>query len=378
MRRGVHVVGPFAGATGHDRHTREFVRHLVRRGVPVQLTALPGWSAPLPDGARETEFEALAAPVDAGVTLHFTMPTLCRPRPGTANVNYTMFEADRIPREWAARAAEHERIVVPTESSRRAWMAAGVAEARLRIAPLAVDGDFFGSPAAPLELALPGGRTLASYAHRFLNIADLRPRKNHLGLLRAWAAATRAGDDAVLVLKCTAHPAALALFRQDVAEMRARRGVGLEGAAPVLFLTGMLSDVQLRSLYRAATHYVSLSCGEGWDQPMMEAAAAGLQLVAPAHSAYCAYLGEDDAELVPAARVPAVVEGRAGAEDRRWFDGACWWRPDEDAAADVFRRIVAGRATPRPSPAERIRRVHRWDAAAARLHQVLQEVTAIA
>jgi glycosyltransferase involved in cell wall biosynthesis len=375
VTRGVHVVGPFAGATGHDRHTREFVRHLVRRGVPVQLTPLPGWSPPLPDGAREAGFDALEAPVDADVALHFTMPTLCRPLPGRTNVNYTMFEADRIPREWAARAAEHARIVVPGEASRRAWLAGGVAEEKLRVAPLAVDGDFFGAPAAPLQVALPGGRTLASYTHRFLNVADLRPRKNHLGLLRAWAAATRAGDDAVLVLKLTApHPGTLALFQRDVAEMEARCGLSLRRAAPVLLMTAMLSDEQLRSLYRAATHYVSLSCGEGWDFPMMESAAAGLQLIAPEHTAYRDYLGADDAELLPAACIPAVVEGRAGAEDRRWFDGACWWKPDEDAAIDVIRRIVAGRAAPKRSPAERIRRAHRWDAAAARLHEVLDEM----
>ncbi|HEV3050534.1 MAG TPA: hypothetical protein VGX50_09510, partial [Longimicrobium sp.] len=225
MTRGVHVIGPFAGPTGHDRHTREFVRHLVGRGVPVQLTSLDGWSVPLPDGTREVGFDALRAPVQAGVTLHFTMPTLCRPRPGTANLNYPMFEADRIPHEWAVRAAEHDRIVVPTESSRRAWLAGGVAEEKLRIAPLAVDGDFFGAPAEPLPVTLPNGRTLASYAHRFLNIADLRPRKNQLGLLRAWTAATRAEDDAVLVLKLTSHdPHALALFQHDVAQMQERSG----------------------------------------------------------------------------------------------------------------------------------------------------------
>ena len=373
--RGVQVVGPFAGATGHDRHTREFVRHLVGRGVPVQLTSLEGWSVPLPDGVRDTRFDALRAPVDAEVVVHFTMPTLCRPVPGRINVNYTMFEADRIPREWAVRAAEHACIVVPTESSRLAWIAGGVAAEKVRIVPLAVDGDFFGAPAAPLELTLGNGRTLASYAHRFLHIADLRPRKNHLGLLRAWTAATRSADDAVLVLKCTAQdPRALELFQHDVANMLARCGRSLERAAPVAFMTGMLSDQDLRALYRAATHYISMSCGEGWDLPMMEAAATGLQLIAPAHSAYCAYLGPDDAEMLPAALVPAVVEGRAGAEDRRWFDGACWWRPDEDAAADVIRRIVDGRAEPKASPAERIRRTHRWDAAAARLHAVLDEV----
>jgi glycosyltransferase involved in cell wall biosynthesis len=349
------------------------VRQLVRQGVRVQLTPLEGWSVPLPQ--RAGELEALRAPVDADVALHFTMPTLCSARAGRSNVNYTMFEADRIPAEWAWRAAEHERIVVPTASSRDAWLAGGVAAEKLRIVPLAVDGDFFAGPAEPLPLVLPGGRPLASFAHRFLNIADLRPRKNHLGLLRTWAASTRRDDDAVLIVKCTVpSPRMLALFRSDVAEMQQRSGRPLRDAAPVLFMTGMLSDEQLRALYRCATHYISLSCGEGWDFPMMESAAAGLQLIAPRHSAYCEYLGDDDAELLPVTRVPAAIEGRAGAEDRRWFDGSRWWKPDEEAAAAVVRRVVGGQAVPKRSPAERIRREHRWDAAAARLRQVLAEL----
>jgi glycosyltransferase involved in cell wall biosynthesis len=371
----LEVVGPFRGATGHDRLTREFVRHLLRQGVRVRLTTLEGWSAPLPESSREAAFETLGGEYGAGIVVHFTMPTLCRPHAGKINVNYTMFEADRIPREWAARAAEHERIVVPTEACRRAWLAGGVAEERLRIAPLAVDGDFFAAPAEPLAIALPDGRPLASYSHRFLNIADLRPRKNHLGLFRVWAAATRADDDAVLIVKCTSTPPhMLALFQQDMAAMERKAGRSLRGAAPVIFTTTMFSEEQLRALYRAATHYISMSYGEGWDFPMMEAAAAGLQLIAPRHSAYCEYLTDEEAELIPAARVPAVIEGSAGAEDRRWFDGACWWKPDEDAAAAAIRRIIDGRSDSKASPSARIRREHRWDGAAARLREVLSEL----
>ena len=366
--RAVEIIGPFRGTTGHDRHTREFTRHLVARGVEVQLTPLEGWSPALP--AYETWFDSLCAPRETDVALHFTMPTLCRPRAARVNVNYTMFEADRLPREWAVRAAEHERIIVPTRCCAQTWTDSGIAAEKLRIVPFGVDGDFFSQPAAPLDLRLPDGRSIASFTHRFLNVADLRPRKNHLGLLRAWIRATRRGDDAVLIVKVSAHPATLQLFAADVNEMQRRLGRSLESAAPVLLFSAMLPEPQLRSLYRTATHYISLSCGEGWDFPMMESAAAGLQLLAPRHSAYCEYLGDEEALWIPASRVPAVVEGRAGAEDRRWFDGTCWWRPDEDAAVGILRAVLDGTARTR-SPQERIRREFSWSRASARLHEVL-------
>jgi hypothetical protein len=56
--------------------------------------------------------------------------------------------------------------------------------------------------------------------------------------------------------------------------MREQAGRDFADAAPVLLINEVLGDRQLRALYRTATHYISMSHGEGWDMPMMEAAAA--------------------------------------------------------------------------------------------------------
>jgi glycosyltransferase involved in cell wall biosynthesis len=202
-------------------------------------------------------------------------------------------------------------------------------------------------------------------------MAELRPRKNHLGLLRSWIRATRADDDAVLILKTEAVDAkVLEVLRADVEEMQRKLGRTLAGAAPVIFLPLALTNEQVRALHRAATHCISLSKGEGWDQVMMEAAVSGLQVIAPRHSAYTAYLRDDDAELIDAKLVPASFEGKLRAEDWVWFQGTRWWEPDEDAATDLIRRIVDGRAPPKPSPRERIARDYSWNAAARSLLEI--------
>jgi glycosyltransferase involved in cell wall biosynthesis len=133
----------------------------------------------------------------------------------------------------------------------------------------------------------------------------------------------------------------------------------------------MLADEQMRALYQSASHYISLSFGEGWDLAMMEAACAGLHLIAPSHSAYCSYLSDRDADMIPACPVPAVPEGRAGAEDRVFFDGLTWWRPDEDAAVDVIQGIIGGSAAPKPSPQARIIREYSWENAGGHLLEIL-------
>jgi len=372
--KSLEVIGPFKGASGYDRHTREFVRQFVRQGVRVRLTHLPGWSVDLPDALRETWFDTLDAPVGADTLLHFTMPNHAWPRAGLRNVNYTMFEADRIPSRWADCARAHDLVVVPTASSYEAWVRGGVPEERLRVCPLGVDGEFFSAPAAPLPLQGPAGQPLDSYRTRFLNVAELRPRKNHLGLLRSWIRATRPEDDAILLLKVSVFQRGVfEEFQADVASMQQRLGRTLADAAPVALVAQTLTNEQVRSLYNSATHYLSMSRGEGWDQAMMEAAAAGLQLVAPRHTAYLSYLRDEDAYPIPATLRPVTFEGRMGVGDRLFFEGLGWWEPDEDAAVETIRRIVRGEAAPKPSPQSRIIGEYTWEKAAARLIEILWE-----
>ena len=373
--RSIEVIGPFEGFSGYDRHTREFVRQFIRRGLRVQLTNLAGWSPGLPPKMREACFDQLSTPVDADTVLHFTMPTDVRPRPRKRNVNYTMFEADRIPADWTICAAASDLIVVPAESSLRAWANSGVPEAKLRLCPLGVDGAFFSERAEPLPLTDSRGRPVSSYRYRFLNVAELRPRKNHLGLLRAWIRATKANDNAILISKitgCDRHT--LHQFQIGLSEMQSKLGKVLADAAPVVLLFDIYSEKQMRSLYQAATHYVSMSKGEGWDLPMMEAAAAGLHLIAPDHSAYSSYLRPEDAELIPASLVPAVLESPMRQEDPILFGGALWWQPDETVAVEIIERVVRGDGSTKMAPRDRIIAEYSWENAGHRLIKVLEEL----
>ena len=237
-------------------------------GCPVQLTSFDYWSPPLPADQRDPWFETLQRPVGARIALHFTMPNHCSPRRGMCNVNYTMFEAAGIPAEWALRSREHARVAVPTEACRDAWCASGVPPAKLRVSPLGVDGDWFRQPAPRLTEIAVDGRPLDTFRYRFLNVAEMRPRKNLLGLLRTWMRATHRDDDAVLILKCSVFQRQnIALFSEDLRRTEQRAGRSLADAAPVVLVPRTLSDHQMRSLYHSATHYISMSHGEGWDRP---------------------------------------------------------------------------------------------------------------
>jgi glycosyltransferase involved in cell wall biosynthesis len=372
----VEIHGPFRGPTGYDRHVRGFTRALHDLGVAVQLVDLPEWGpARLPPALQDPWFVSLSRRVHARTVLQFCMPPQVRRHPGQIDVNYTMFEATPIPRLWAAVSDRPRRIVVPTDSSAQAWRAAGVAGEKLAVSPLGVDAVAFGavSPGQP-QRDLVGGDDVWQRGRRFLHVAEISPRKNLGGLLRVWLRATTRNDDAALLLKPGFYaPGSRERFAAMLAAAEAETGVALDQAAPIHVVDRLLADEEMPALFAAATHYVSLSFGEGWDQPMVEAGAAGLRLIAPVHSAYLAYLDASCATLIPSTPVPAGP--LAGPELTSLFarPGTTWWQPDEDAAVAAIRSGIDGRDEAVMPPRARILRDLTWQQAAKALLAVLSD-----
>jgi glycosyltransferase involved in cell wall biosynthesis len=143
-------------------------------------------------------------------------------------------------------------------------------------------------------------------------------------------------------------------------------------AASILFNNQILSDSQMASLYAAATHYWSMSHGEGWDLPMMEAGAMNLQLIAPKHSAYTAYLDESVAQMIPSRTIPASFTGSKAL--RRLFDGSDWWEPDEETAVELIREAIKTGGEGLPTAKERIVNNFTWEHSARRLVEILEEL----
>jgi glycosyltransferase involved in cell wall biosynthesis len=336
------------------------------------LHDLPQWTAAkLPESSRDAWFDSLSRPVGANVVLHFAPPHFADPWPRMRNANFTMFEASRICTAWVEQSRRHDVVILPTESSRQAWIRSGVPEERIRLCPLGVDASLYKPGGDPLDLVLSNGTPIFSFRCRFLSVSELGPRKNLPGLLRAWIRASSPRDDAVLILKIGAWtPHAEDVFDSQLALLEQQIGKRLQDAAPVLFLRQILSDTEMPRLYAAATHYISTSLGEGWDQPMMEAAASGLRLIAPAHSAYPTYLDASTARLLPCREVPAAFEGNP--MTATLFRGAAWWEPDEDETVESIQAAIADQEPHRAGARERVLREFTWERVTGRLIEILR------
>ena len=360
---GLVVRGPFRDTSGYAHMVRRFVHGLRDRSLAINLIDLNVDFVPLmAEGQRDPALDRLDRPVPARSLLTFAIPSVAERIPGLLPVNFTMFEAHPVPRQWMNYAAAFPHMIVPTESSRLAWLEAGFPEDRIRLCPLGVDPPAPGVTATVCVDTL--GRRLADYPTRVLNVSDLIDRKNLAGLLRVWFRVTGPQDGAALVLKLGKGQPDTDRKALPFIE-RVARSVGkrLDQAGPLFVVQGVLSDNAMAGLFAACTHYCSLSHGEGWDLPMTQAGAAGLELIAPRHSAYTTYLDDTVAHLVPAHPAPALAP----------YKGLGWWNPDEDAAAGTLAGIVAGRAPPRPARDHLLGRFG-WPAATARLAGILDEI----
>jgi glycosyltransferase involved in cell wall biosynthesis len=365
------VTGPFKGITGYDRVVRSIVPELRRRGVEVELRDLPEWSPTqrtekLPPNLQQQRIRS------ADLHLHFGMPPQVVCSPDCPNVNYSMFEADRIPPAWAAATETIDLAIVPTESSRLSWIAGGVPAAKVAVCPEGADFELFSPGVEPLELRTRDGRAARDFRCRFLNVGEFIARKNLGGLLRVWLRETRANDAAVLILK----PGFYAVdsrrrFDEMVRRLENETGRRLEDAAPLLLCDRQLDEAEMPRLYAAASHYWSMSFGEGFDLPMMESAACDLQLIAPRHSSYLHYLRPEHAFLLPVEAVDPEIPGDPGLA--AFFQGSKWWRPDEAAAAETIRGIIDGRALPRQSARQSLMADCSWGRMADRLIRVVDE-----
>ncbi|HEX6893638.1 MAG TPA: glycosyltransferase family 1 protein, partial [Bryobacteraceae bacterium] len=158
------------------------------------------------------------------------------------------------------------RVLTVTEFSKRSIQAAyGVPEEKITVLPNGVSGDF--RPIAR-EVAQRVVRPSVGIEAPFvLTVGDLQPRKNHLGLIRAFeqmiAAHPQLPHHLVIVGKDTWHSASI------------RSAAQRSSVASRIHFTGFVADQELRHLYSACDLFVYPSFYEGFGLPILEAMASG-------------------------------------------------------------------------------------------------------
>ena len=209
------------------------------------------------------------------IHVQYTAPLFC-PVPVVATVHdvsflsnpeyFTRFRSTQLRYTVRRTVKSAARILTPSEFSRRGIIDAyGLDEDRVVAIPNAVSSAFH--PMSRTKAARWVGSNFGFHFPFMLTVGDLQPRKNHLGLIRAFEEAVRAQPQL---------PHHLLMVGQDTWYSPAIHEAARKSlVADRIHFTGFVNDDDLLRLYGACDLFVFPSFYEGFGLPILEAMACG-------------------------------------------------------------------------------------------------------
>jgi glycosyltransferase involved in cell wall biosynthesis len=162
------------------------------------------------------------------------------------------------------------RVLTPSEFSRAAILRHyGLDQSKVVVVPNAVSSQF--RPIDQAVAAAAVSRKFAISAPFVLTVGDLQPRKNHLGLLRAFETLVRLHPQL---------PHRLVFVGKDTWYAKElHRAIAASSVANRVHCSGFVDDADLVHFYNACDLFVFPSFYEGFGLPILEAMACGRAVV---------------------------------------------------------------------------------------------------
>ena len=367
----------YADATGYGQAATGYVRLLVEAGVDVHWTPFLNdglWAGRVQppfdtnerargratvlarDDSDAAELRALvratSRPVRASARILHLMPRFwldqMRAAPGVPHLGMTVWETDRISRDWYAPLAAVVGVIVPCAHNAEVLATAraeGAAVPPVSVVPHVCRPAL--APAAPAQLSeLAASLGIRPDDTVFYTIGAWDPRKRLAELIEGFARRFVASDPATLVVKTGGRmmfddPNAPAGSR-DVADTvrtifkRVEAQTGRPPGRVTVIARDGLQDSFIDRLHRLGHCYVSLSRCEGFGLGTFDAATHGRPVIAVGYGGPPDYLGDDWLGRVPHRMVPcASVPGfELFANDQVWPE------PDDAAAFAIMHAFM--------------------------------------
>jgi glycosyltransferase involved in cell wall biosynthesis len=242
---------------------------------------------------------------------------------GRYKIGYTMLEVDGFPKDWVRQGNRMDEVWVPSEFNRQGFLRSGL-KRPIHVVPLGVDTDMFHPGVAAWPN--PSGEFV------FLTTFEWGERKEPWLLLKAFHETFSAKEPVRLLCKVMNRDGSL-ILKEEIG----RLGLRASGGKISWLFNLEFPHYQLASLYRSADCYVSVSRGEGWDMPLMEAMACGLSSIATDWGAHTEFVHAGIAyPLAVKGTVPAVAKCP-------YYDGYSWADPDGDHLRVLLREVYENR-----------------------------------
>ncbi len=364
---------------GYGTITRNFLLGLHRIGIPVRVKNIGSfWHGHIrPDVVsllRRLEHTNVGeAPVGVINWTPDMFPKI-RFRDVVKTIGCTLFETDRLPRDWRDFCNTMDEIWVPSAFNRETFAQSGIAREKLRVLPYGVDTQFY-RPAEPFAYRLPGQRGTT-----FLATFSLDWRKGFDLLLEAYLNEFTEDDDVSLILKTYRVPHA-GIPDEDthsflLSSVSNRVDLTRGNLPHWLLLDGSIPEEELRRLVAASDVVVSTERACGWGFPLLEAMAMRKPVVSIAWGGALEFLHPANSLLIPTTGRLIPVDERL-ARARPLYAGHQWAEVHVDSIRRTLRFAVDHRrdlATRATRAQEEVQERYSVEAAAARVAAALRSL----
>ena len=297
----VHWYGNFTSYGGFSRMNRIFAFGLNNRGVVVKADM-----EECPIEINEHTISELRymsknqIPSTAPKVFGATIPL--RMNHSGYKILYTMIEnSEGLHIDYVDKLNMFSEIWVPTEFGKNLMIKNGV-KSPIKIMPLGVDTDRYKEKKVEKD---PG---LNSFV--FLSVFKWHYRKGYDLLLKAYMREFDSQDDVSLLLISRPNYENSNIIYKDFEKIRETINKKDEDLPHIKLIDDCVSEKDLPDIYNSANAYFTMTRGEGFCLPILEAASCGLPVISTFNTAMTDYLRDDDSFLIyPEDMIKAEVTG---------------------------------------------------------------------
>jgi glycosyltransferase involved in cell wall biosynthesis len=313
-------------------------------------------------------------PLDKGdVSIQLQLPDEWDENIAKFNVGMSaLVETDICNPAWIDSCNKMNAVVLPSEFSKSVLLKSSIGKpitTRIEVVPESFpDVIVKGAPSPDLDLTTSFNFLIVS---QMTSASSDQDRKNIVNTIR-WICQEFADDDDVGIVVKTNSGRATTIDKAVTRSALKAATEGIKSKVKVYMLHGDVPEAEMAGLYvhPKVRALVSLTRGEGFGLPLLEAAASGLPVIATGWSAHTEFLGKKYISVssnlvqIPGSR----VDGRIFVSGARWAD------PDEIDFKKRVRKFRTSPDVPREWAAElqeTVRKSYGWSAVSEKYDKIV-------
>ena len=296
------VRGPVLSNSGYGVHARQIARWLIERGENVTFQVLPwgdtNWlindqfeNGLIREIFKRTNFNQNKV---YDISFQIQLPHEWDTKLANYNVGITAgVETDRCNPEWIQNILMMDKVIVPSEFTKKSFTTtSSILENKIHVIPESFDDEFLNEEPLNVDFDLKSKFNFLIFGQITGNNV-LNDRKNIFYTIKWLCESFKNDPDVGIIIKTNAGKSSKIdknivrnIFSKSIQELN-------KGEFPkIQLLHGFLNQNEINSLYRnkKIKALVSLTRGEGYGLPLLEAASAGLPIIATNWSGHLEFL----------------------------------------------------------------------------------------